>query len=217
MSPAAQSLFAHHERLMQSLDRISKQCPWEDPRFYALWCAQTYHYVAHSTRTLSAAAARFNVDRDAQHIRFIDHCQEEKHHEKMLRADMKAIGFNLSDFPEMPMTAQLYQAQYYLIEHRDPIALFGNIFYMEGFSLSSGPEIYARCQKAHGEKACTFLRVHVGEDVEHLEKAKQMLLTLPDDQLRLIEWSLAQTAVCYEALLVQQKEEYLKITSQKAA
>lgn len=198
---AADKLFFAHDEMMERLEAISKDTPWENPEFYAQWCGQFYYFVCHATRMLAAAAARFPVDRDVLHWRFLDHCQEEKHHENLFLDDLKNMGRSIKEFPESPLTAQMYQSQYYLIEHRDPIALFGGVFYMEGMSLGPGPEIYKRARAAHGEQACNFIRVHVSEDQDHLQKAKTALRALPEEHLQLVEWSMSQTGVVYEALL----------------
>lgn len=200
-SAAFKKLLAAHEEVMETLNVVSRQAPWEDREFYANWVGQFYYFVAHATRLLAASAARLTMDRDALHIRFLDHCQEEKHHEKLLLKDLEEMGRSIDEFPESPTVAHLYQSQYYLIDYRDPIALFGSVFYLEGLSLHSGLEIYGRLKKVHGDDACNFIRVHVTEDQDHMEKAHAALRTLPPDQLQLIDWSMRQTAGIYISLI----------------
>ncbi|MBX2986969.1 MAG: iron-containing redox enzyme family protein [Bdellovibrionaceae bacterium] len=214
---ASDQLFTTHDELLTTLDRIFKDSPWEDPRFYAQWCGQFFYFVAHATRLLAASAARLDLTNDPLHIRFLDHCQEEKHHEQLFLNDLKALGYRIEDLPEFPMTAQLYQSQYYLIDYKDPIALFGSIFYLEGMSLTSGPEVYERVKKAHGDAATTFLRVHVSEDMDHIEKAKAALRQLSDRQLEIVEWSLKQTASIYEAIMKETLATYHRLENKKAA
>lgn len=216
-TPQPQSLFASQDKVLSTLDEMFRAAPWEDPKFYAMWCAQTYYFVSNSTRLLAAGAARLPVSRDVQHIRFINHCQEEKHHEVLIQRDLEALGFSVEDIPELPMTAQLYQSQFYLIEHHDPVALFGNIFYMEGMSLSSGPGVYERTRKAFGDKATTFLKVHVSNDIGHMEKAKAVLRTLTEPQLDLVERSLWQTVAIYESMVAEMLKQYRNIEKRKAA
>lgn len=212
-----QSLFASQEKVLTKLDRMFLEAPWEDPKFYAMWCAQTYYFVSQSTRLLAAGAARLSVARDAQHIRFINHCQEEKHHEVLIQRDLEHLGYSLDAIPELPMTSQLYQSQFYLIEYHDPVALFGNIFYMEGMSLSSGPQVYERVRKAFGDKATTFLKVHVSNDIGHMEKAKAILRGLTEPQLHLVERSLWQTTAIYESMLSEMLARYKNVESREAA
>lgn len=217
MKDRATRLFSAHNDLMESLDRVLMSCPWEDPRFYAVWCGQFYYFVAHATRLLAASAARLGLDRDALHIRFLDHCQEEKHHEKLFLKDLAELGYGIEAIPEFPMTAQLYQSQYYLIDYKDPIALFGSIFYLEGMSLSSGPEIYRRVKAAHGDACCNFVRVHVSDDQDHIEKAKAALRLLTPEQLEHVEWSMKQTGAIYEAIVQQSLGTYVGLDKSRKA
>jgi len=72
---------------------------------------------------------------------------------------------------------------------------------LEGMSLNPGPEIYRRVKAAHGDHACNFIRIHVTEDQDHMKKAEAALRPLSDEQLKLVEWSLCQTQVIYEAIM----------------
>jgi len=197
----ADKIFADHDKAMESLGKIFDQAPFENKEYYAQWCAQFYYFVAHATRLLAASAARLGLDRDGIHIRFLDHCQEEKHHEKLFVKDIDFLGFNIEDLPEHPMTAQLYQSQYYLIDYHDPVALFGSIYYLEGMSIALGKGLYGRLKKAHSDSACNFVRVHVADDEDHIEKAKKALRSFSEEELKVVWWSMKQTEVIYEAIM----------------
>src|SRR5687768_1654676 len=73
--------------------------PWEDAKAYALWLAQTYYMVSHSTRLVAMAGAYVPVGNESLHGRFVDHSKEERGHQKVCIADMKELGFKLTDFP----------------------------------------------------------------------------------------------------------------------
>ncbi len=199
MSP--ESFNTLYNKCVQQCQRASSAMPWESPVFYANWVGQFYYFVAHATRLLCAAGARLGIDQDVAHIRFLDHCQEEKHHEKLLLKDLEGLKTSLADHVEHPLTAQLYQSQYYLVEHHEPLALMGSILYLEGMSLSVGQEVKARILVSHGMKACHFINLHVGEDVDHMAKAQKLISTLTPKQLWFIGRSVEQTAFIYESLL----------------
>lgn len=194
-------LLKFHQETMKVSDAVLAACPWENKEFYANWCAQSFYFVAHATRILAASAARMHLDRDEVHIRFLDHSQEEKHHEKLYENDLKHLGRNMSEFSEMPLTSFLYQSQYYLLDYKDAIAPMGGIFYLEGVSVYSGGKILERSMKAHGERACTFLKVHIHDDQDHLQKAEMILSKMSPSELAVIKTSYHQFSFAYMQLL----------------
>src|SRR6187549_486414 len=111
----------------QEMDAI-RGYPFEEPRAYAQFLAQTRHYVVHSTRLLAAAAARMDDEQEALHVRFLQHAAEERSHHRLAEHDLRKLGGQIEQFPELPATQALYQSQYYRVEHQAPTALFGYIF-----------------------------------------------------------------------------------------
>jgi thiaminase len=188
------------EQLTLATDRF----PWEDPKAYADWLAQTYHYVCHSTRLLAAAAAIFPCDErgNALHHRFAAHMAEEKKHELLCVHDLKKISAKLEDYPEHHSTRAFYEPNYFKIEHHSPMALFGFILPLEAIGPSTGKRIIDRVTAAHGPKSDSFLRVHTEEDVDHLDKALQMLESATERERSLIETTMRQTTFGYVAMLL---------------
>jgi thiaminase len=187
------------ERLGHGVDRF----PWSDRRAYADWLAQTYFYVRHSTRLLAAAAARFSHDeRDtALHCRFAAHMAEEKKHELLCVHDLKVIGASLDSLPEHHSTRMFYEPQYYKIEHQAPIALFGYILPLEAIGPSHGKRILEPLLLAHGDKCAAFLKLHAAEDIDHLDKALELLDGLAGAERTLVEENMRQTTYAYVAML----------------
>ena len=149
--------------------------PWENEEFYAHWLAQTYYYVSHSTRLLALSAARFGMDKDNLHQRFLKHCQEEKKHERLAVTDLQSLGKKLSDYPELSATCNFYQTQYYWIEHVAPETFFGYIIALEGLAVEVGERLNNKIKGCHVGKTSRFLEVHAGEDPDHLDKALEMI------------------------------------------
>lgn len=203
MSEQLKDFAREHEVAMKRNKEILTEFPWEYQPAYAAWCGQFYFFVCHATRLLAASAARLGVDRDELHVRFLDHMQEEKHHEKLFEMDLKAMNYSIEGLKEWTITSQLYQSQYYLVEHESPMALLGNIFYLEGMSIYSGPEILTRTLAAHGSKACSFMRVHVSEDCDHVAKATNALAKLNPADLAAVRKSHAQTTYIFEQLMAE--------------
>lgn len=181
---------------------VVRAFPFEEPRAYAQFLAQTRHYVVHSTRLLGAAAARIGDDREALHVRFLQHAAEERSHHRLAEHDLRKLGRDLSQYPELPGTQALYQSQYYRVEHQAPTALFGYIFMLEGLSVAHGAWIYDRVVQAHGKEAATFVKLHANEDEDHLEKAFDVVSQLPEDELALIRDNYLFTCALYRWFLV---------------
>lgn len=186
---------------IKKLEKIILAGPWENPRFYGDFLAQTYYYVCHSTRLLGLAASRLYIDRDSLHRRFAEHIGEEKSHERLAVADLRALGMKLENFPELPVTRAFYETQYYKIERQDPTALLGYILLLEVLSVKVGPALHQRTKAAHGERASSFLRIHVEEDVDHVAKALTQVDGLPDHLKEYVAMNMEQTAELYGAII----------------
>lgn len=178
------------EKMGKAFDKI----PFENPSVYAGWLAQTYYFVCHSTRLLSLAASRFDVTQDELHYRFIDHCKEEKAHEKIAIKDIEGVGFKFEDFYELPQTQGFYQSQYYWIERVNPASFFGYILALEGGAILFGKKLAERVAKVHGKKPTQFLAVHANEDIGHLKKAFEQTKKF-DEKTQAVIWKNLETSV----------------------
>jgi hypothetical protein len=185
------------------LGRHIDDFPWSNSRAYASWLAQTYYYVAHSTRLLAAAAARmpFNPLGNQLHYRCAAHIAEEKKHELLALHDIKVLGESLDHLPELAATRLLYEPQYAKIDHRDPIALFGYILVLEAMSATHGAAHLALVEASHGTRAASFLKLHSAEDQGHVDKALASLEQLEPERMRIVEENIVQTGLAYRLLL----------------
>ncbi len=214
---ALQRLLKMHETEMDRTAELMRNSPWENKDFYMNWCAQFFFFVAHATRLLAASAARLHLDRDASHLRFLDHCQEEKNHEKLFERDLEYFGKKPSDFEEHPLASLLYVSQYYLIDYDDPMALFGSILFLEGMSISAGPEIYDRLHAKYGDQGCHFIKVHVHDDQDHIIKAKKALENLTEKEMLAITKSYLQSSYAFNQLLLELKSQFALKSQKKAS
>lgn len=193
-----ESFFKEH---IQSLDAPIENFPWNNPSAYAQFLAQTYYYVAHSTRLLAVSASRFSVEQEDLHRRFIKHMSEEKGHHLIAAFDLKNLGLNLSLFPELATTKAFYESQYYKCSYLDPIILFGYILALEGLSVTQGPSIHQRALKHFGEKATGFLRVHCADDIDHIQSAFKHINQLSAPQIQMVKDNFHQTCTMYDVFL----------------
>ncbi len=180
---------------------LFRTSPWEDRLFYALWLSQMYYFLCHATRLIHIAGAHFKIEDDLWHVRCIDHALQEKFHERLALNDLKDLGFDIAEFGETAEVVPLYQGQYYLVQHVDPISLYGSILYLEGLSLFIGKEITERVVKTHGAGAASFLITHTNEDVDHIEQAFNVLKACPHDRQKYICESLVMAQVANENMI----------------
>lgn len=178
------------------------QYPWEDKVRYQDWLAQTYYYVRHSTRLLAAAASRFPFDETGEqfHVRFGKHIGEERSHEKLALHDLKVLGVQELP-PELSVTRAFYATQYYKIDRQSPYALMGYILMLEATGPMCGGQILERVRQAHGDKCCSFLKLHTEEDVRHVEIALQQVASLNETEQSIVKQSLRQSTHAYCAIL----------------
>ncbi|MFZ4404262.1 MAG: iron-containing redox enzyme family protein, partial [Pseudobdellovibrionaceae bacterium] len=164
---------------------------------YAAWLSQAYYFVRHSTPML-ALSAGLSVDNRPYHLRCIEHLSEEKGHDKLLLNDLKTLGYNISNFPELAATKALYQTQYYWIQHKNPISFLGYIVLLEGLAIHYGAKIYSEIKKFPGN---SFIEIHTEDDVEHLKRAFQMIESLPSHEQKLIIENCELSAYLYKSML----------------
>lgn len=190
-----------YDNELERLGKIMQDFPWEDEAAYANWCAQTYHYVCHSTRLLAVSAGRIPLANEEIYTRYLRHLQEEKGHEKLALRDLEKLGHSIREFPEEPNTAAFYQTQYFYVERVNPFALLGYILFLEGLSAKYGPDCYRRVLKAHGKEATSFWKVHAEEDPGHVDQAFMVLQKLDGDALTAIHQNLRESGDRYGELL----------------
>lgn len=178
-----------------------RQFPWEDRGSYANWLAQTALMVSHSTRLTTLAAAHCPASQTRLHHRLIDHSREERGHELLAASDLEELGLKVEDFPRLPSAAALVQIQYYWIQHRGAISLYGYILSLECMSRELGPEVLGRVSSAHGDRASRFIQLHAKDDIEHVDRAFKQLDAIPERERSLVVENLELSAALYRRLL----------------
>jgi len=169
--------------MLESIDTIALRCQsfaWEDEKTYANWLAQSFYYVSWTTRQLALASARTKPgSEDSLHWRFIEEAKEEKKHELLAAKDIKSLGYEINQFPELPHTSFFYQSLSYMIENEHPVAILGFALTLEGFAAKKAHLFYPKVLAAHGEESSTFMRLHCEVDVEHFDNALPHLESCP--------------------------------------
>lgn len=194
-----------------------QQFRWEDIDCYASWLSQTFHFVSHSTRLIALAASRFYKDKSQLHQRFLEHISEEEFHENLASRDVKALGLELSAFPELSVTKVFYRSQYYQIEREAPESFLGYILALEGIAVLAGDNANNRVCETFGPKAASFLRVHSQEDKEHIESAFKHILSLDDKNQKMAYANFIQSGEMYCKILDAIEENYLTANKKMTA
>jgi len=174
---------------------------WQDPYAYAHWLAQTFYYVREATRLLAYAASRCTHEEEELHHQLLKGVGEEKGHDVMLVNDLKRLGYELSQFKELPATKAYHQTLYFAIDHSGPAALIGYFLPLEGLAakkLGAGYEIVSRC---HSPQAGSFLKAHCLLDVTHFDEGLKSLEKLTPLQLEAVAEGVATSSQLYIGLV----------------
>lgn len=193
-----------YQHMVEAIDDIyvrSESFPWGDRKAYTLWLAQSYYYVAWTTRQLALASAHTDLTQDAYHWRFIEEAKEEKAHEKLVLADLEALGETVNDYPELPHSAFFYQTLSYMIERVHPISILGYSLTLEGFAAKKAKLLYPMIEKAHGKKASTFFKTHTELDEEHFANALPYLKSCSPEELKVVDRAIRQCHAIYIGIL----------------
>jgi hypothetical protein len=167
---------------------------------YGSWLMQTYYYVCHSTRLLAMAGSRFAVD-DPLGKRMFEHVGEERGHEVLALRDARALGYGPEDFPRLRMTELFYQNQYYRIILEQPSDFLGYVYLLEGLGVEICPWLHQVTQRAHGDEASTFIKVHAHADQDHIVKARHAIEGLSPAQQQGVIDDFFQAAETYLLIL----------------
>jgi Iron-containing redox enzyme len=146
------------------------------------------HWLLRATVPLMERARVVSLSRyrgSIEHVSFAayldQHIREEMGHDEWLLEDLEDLGVQktqvFSNLPS-PTAAFLVGAQYYWIEHCDPIALLGYIAIMEGYPISLATVERLSNQTKLPSSAFRTLRIHASLDQLHRDEFDSFLDTL---------------------------------------
>jgi pyrroloquinoline quinone (PQQ) biosynthesis protein C len=188
-----------------SIDELGKKLvayPWHDRDAYISWVAQTFYLVNHTSRLLCLSAARCNDGEDEELLKkTLWHLKEEWGHEEIARTDLRHLGLDIAEVPELAQTSLLYQANYYFIHQWGPYSILGYSLMLEGLAAAKGHEVTAILTKLYGPKACKFFKVHAEEDDGHVKAGMEFMTKVSPAVLTAIHKNLVQSRVTYGLFL----------------
>lgn len=166
------------ENSLQGLTSAIEAFPWHDRNAYVSWLGNSFEYVNHVTRILSLTGGRLPMRLTKLSNRFIQHAAEEKGHEKLIINDCKAFQLDPATIPVLPEAEAFHKSLYYWIYQGSPTVVLGWAIFLEAVAVRFGQTIFDRVEPVHGKKACSFLRVHIQEDPDHVRQGEEILKSL---------------------------------------
>jgi hypothetical protein len=147
------------------------------------------HQIMRSSVSLLEVGHRRAREREAEHPLYAPladyygaHLAEERAHDSWMMEDLEASGFSRADvLARIPSStvASLVGAQYYWVEHHDPLALLGYLVALESYPASSA--LLDTLQERSRMPAAAFraIRMHAENDVGHRKVFDALLDSLP--------------------------------------
>lgn len=195
----------------EAFERVLQRC--HEPRVFPAMLV-LLHQIMRASVPLMARARACAKDGDPQQqilAAYLDaHIEEEADHDEWLRADIASAcpeALPLLEQPPPPRVAALVGAQYYWIEHHDPVAILGYIAVLEGFPPQDALLDQIQGRSGLPETAFRTCRKHGELDPDHRKELDRLLdrLELGKQRVELVEHSASHTllglAQCYAALV----------------
>jgi hypothetical protein len=211
----SQSVYNQILKAIDDIADVAAKFPWDCPKHYSNWLAQSFMYVQWTTRQLALASALTKpMSEDSLHWRFLEEAREEKKHELLALQDLKNMGQSPDQFTELPHTSFFYQTLSYLIQNEHPAAILGYSLTLEGYAAKRAHEIYPVVQSNYSDKCTTFMKLHCELDADHFSNALPHLQSCPENLLPLVSKSIEQCSAIYRGILtdIMRFEEEKKVS-----
>lgn len=169
-----------------------------DREAYGHWLAQTYFFVSHSVPLLGFALPHLRDVDLKRH--FEHHIGEEERHELLALKDLEKLGKRIADYQESPFTQAFYQSQYYRIQFEGATSFLGYIVFLEAMAVEWATGLY-ELMKDDCPQSVLFLKVHVEEDVSHVDRALNLIATLSNEEQEKIIRNMRYSAQIYAQIV----------------
>lgn len=172
------------EKSVKALTEAAVDQPWETKEWYAEYLAQTFYYITHTTKLLKFAADHAKNPELKECL--MHHVSEENGHEHWAAKDLKNLGYDLKQFAESKLTADLYGRIYDGIKKHGPAPIIGYAMALEGMSANACPKVAPILIKKYGEKCSTFIKNHAVIDQEHAKEGVNILAFFNEKEMEII-------------------------------
>jgi pyrroloquinoline quinone (PQQ) biosynthesis protein C len=156
---------------------------------YGAFLAEAYHHVKHTVPLLMACGSRLPARLEWLRESLVAYIVEEHGHEQWILRDLANAGFD-SDAVQARgpslATELMVGYAYDTVQRRNPVALFGMVFVLEGTSVALATRAAQIIGRELGlpRDALRYLLSHGSLDVEHLGYLKALLDRFDDEQDR---------------------------------
>lgn len=190
---------------------------------YLAFLTQAFHHVKHTVPLLMACGGRLGLEYEWVRTALAEYIDEEKgHHEWILNdihacgGDADAVRNNIGIGRVGPAIELMTAYLYHQIDRRNPLALFGMVWVLEGTSVGIGATMAEKIQTSLQlpSSAMSYLVSHSVLDKFHLQFFASLMdqITKPEDQHAIIE-----SANMVFELYGQMLRSLPRITNQQAA
>lgn len=150
-----------------------------DPRLYARYLTNVWHYAQHSSIVIGLAGARCVPKHPRLADYLLHHAREELGHDQWALDDLAALGVkeeHVRASRPVPACAAMIGFEYYVSGHTNPVGLFGWLFVLEAIGEDLGhlvaDHIKGGLDLPQGVK---FLAGHGEADKEHTKDLIQQI------------------------------------------
>jgi pyrroloquinoline quinone (PQQ) biosynthesis protein C len=152
-----------------------------DPKFYARYLTNVWHYAQHSATVIGLAGTRCVLSHPPLAQYLLHHALEELGHEQWALDDLKALGVTEAEVRKsrpVPACASMVGFEYYIAGHGNPVALFGWLYVLEAMGDDLG-HIVAKGFKEGLDlpDGVKFLAGHGEADEEHTKDIIEQIET----------------------------------------
>lgn len=168
---------------------------------------QIFHHARENPQIQALATVHFRGKQRDWVKPFFKHATSEIGHDQLALNDLAALGVTVETIPDeapLPNTTALLALPFYLIQHKNPVAYLGYLYFLEFTPTSSG-ERYLEALAAMGvpDTAMSFLLDHARIDVAHNKLMEAYLEGLIADRsdADAVCAAIQATALLYENML----------------
>ena len=161
---------------------------------YIAYLEQAYHHVKHTLPLLMTAGGRVPAEKEWLRRGFAEYIKEETGHEDWILSDIRHAGGDSEAVrkskPGLPAELMVAYA-YDLVMRRNPVALLGMVFVLEGTSTALAIHAAEALQKTLqlDKNSFSYLLSHGALDISHMQFYEKTVnkITDPVDQQDIID------------------------------
>lgn len=141
---------------------------------YKRFLVESFYHVREAAPSYALAGSRVGPEKEPIRQWLIAHAAEEDGHHHWILNDLRALGFDVTSLPRHPTntkTEVLVAYMYYVAGTRNPVAILGDSFVIEGLSQLFATQVAETMRKSGGlaDTAVSYLARHGKADQGHME------------------------------------------------